>query len=167
MGSLKGLKGDIFEGGHRIPLIISWPGKSLQNLRCDQQICLVDLFGLVGQIIDQNIPKSALDSYGFLPLVTQEKPSFKRPEPIINYAGGVYAVQNYDGWKYIHENQLGGGIYSWKGYGIVADPVGPVPGSDGLLYNLTNDLSEKENLFEQKPDKVKELAKIIEQVISK
>ena len=167
MGQLKGLKGDVFEGGHRVPLIISWHGKSLKGYRCDQQVCLVDIFGLAGQVLKRNIPSSALDSYGFLPLITQKDPSFKRPEPIINYAGGVYAVQDYDGWKYIHENQLGGGIYSWKGHGIVADPVGPIPGSEGLLYNLSDDLSEKENLFEQKPDKVNELAKKIKQVISK
>ena len=167
MGELKGFKGNIFEGGHRIPLIISWPGKAVRGARIDQEVCLVDIFGFIGQVIHKEIPKSAIDSYGFLPLVTEEKNNFRRPEPVINYAGGVYAVQDFDGWKYIHENKLGGGIYSWEGHGIVADSLGPIPGSEGLLYNLKNDILEKDDLYKKYPGKVEELSQTIKRVIAK
>ncbi|HVW60358.1 MAG TPA: sulfatase-like hydrolase/transferase, partial [Puia sp.] len=165
MGNFKGFKGNVFEGGHRIPLIVSWPGKAIAGRRVAQEVCLVDIFGLMGQIVHRAIPHTALDSYGFLPLVTGSHPSFKRKELIISYAGGVYSVQDTDGWKYVHENKLGGGIFPWKAEGIVTDPVGPVPGSQGMLFDLKSDPGERYDLYGRYPEKVRVLSDAIKKII--
>lgn len=167
MGHFKGFKGNVFEGGHRVPLIVSWPGKAVEGRRVAQEVCLVDIFGLIGQLVHRTIPRTALDSYGFLPLVTDRQSSFRRPEPIVSYAGGVYSVQDYDGWKYVHENKLGGGIFPWKAEGIVADPVGPVPGSEGMLFDLKNDPGERHDVYSQYPGKVRALSDTIRKIIQK
>jgi arylsulfatase A-like enzyme len=165
MGDLRGFKGNIFEGGHRVPLIISWPGRAVEGRIVKQEVCLVDIFGVLGQILHRDIPHTAMDSYGFLPLVTDRRPLFRRKEPIISYAGGVYSVQDSAGWKYVHENQLGGGIFPWKARGIVEDSVGPVPGSPGMLFDLKDDPGEKRDLFAKYPEKVRALSEAIRKII--
>src|SRR5438093_12943593 len=48
----RGNKADIYEGGHRIPFLVRWPGHVPPGTRSDQTTCLTDLMATVAQIID-------------------------------------------------------------------------------------------------------------------
>ena len=54
--SLRGSKADIWDGGHRIPFLVRWPGKVEAGSNSDQLICLTDLFATVTDILGQSIP---------------------------------------------------------------------------------------------------------------
>ena len=43
-GPYRGHKGDIWEGGHRVPLVVRWPGRVEAGSNSDQMVCLTDLF---------------------------------------------------------------------------------------------------------------------------
>jgi arylsulfatase A len=69
-GKFKGIKGDIWDGGHRIPFIASWPGVIPQGKTCGEAISLTDLFATCAGIINKPLPDSAADdSYNLLPLL--------------------------------------------------------------------------------------------------
>ena len=50
--NLRGSKADLWDGGHRIPFIVKWPGRVKAGSQSDQLICLTDLFSTVGEIIE-------------------------------------------------------------------------------------------------------------------
>ena len=64
----RGTKADIFEGGHRVPFIVRWPGKVKPGTVSDQVICLTDLFSTCAEILGTSLPDTAAeDSVSFLP----------------------------------------------------------------------------------------------------
>ena len=50
MGELRGLKRDIWEGGHRVPFIIRWPGKINAGHVSNEVISQVDLLATLAKI---------------------------------------------------------------------------------------------------------------------
>ena len=68
---LRGSKADIWDGGHRIPLIVRWPGQVAAGSRSDQLICLTDLFATIAEIHGTDVPLgSCEDSVSFLPALS-------------------------------------------------------------------------------------------------
>ena len=64
----RGTKADIFEGGHRVPLIVRWPGKVKPGTTSDQVVCLTDLFATCAEILGSRLPDTAAeDSVSLLP----------------------------------------------------------------------------------------------------
>jgi len=53
---LRGSKADIWDGGHRVPFIVRWPGKVEAGSTCDRLVCLTDLFATVAEIVGVNAP---------------------------------------------------------------------------------------------------------------
>ena len=65
---LRGSKADLWDGGHRIPFIVKWPGKVKPGSESDQLICLTDLFATMSELVGAELPKdSAEDSVSLLP----------------------------------------------------------------------------------------------------
>lgn len=69
-GPYRGYKGNISDGGHRIPLIIRWPGIVKPATRCDQLVCLSDVMATSAEMLGVRLPDNASeDSVSFLPLL--------------------------------------------------------------------------------------------------
>jgi arylsulfatase A-like enzyme len=67
-GNLRGHKGSIWEGGHRVPFIAKWPAEIEPGAKSDQTITLADLIATATGIIGQELPAGAAeDSYDILP----------------------------------------------------------------------------------------------------
>ncbi len=65
----RGAKADIWEGGHRIPFILRWPGHAEAGSSCDQTICLVDMMATLAELTGQTYEDNAgEDSYSDLSL---------------------------------------------------------------------------------------------------
>jgi arylsulfatase A-like enzyme len=151
-GGLRGMKGDAWECGHRMPFIARWPGKVAPGTVSNQTICFTDLLATFAAISGADLPENAgPDSFNILPVFLGEQPD---DEAI---RGPVVIPANRDGfsirsgpWKLI--NLLGSGGFSKPGR-REPTPGGPV----GQLYNLEDDPGETVNLYELKPDIVESL----------
>jgi len=160
-GSLRGHKADIFEGGHRVPFIVRWPGMVAPSKQCHQTISSVDLMATAAELSGAKLPaNSAEDSYSIVPL-------FKDPalaEPIRPYTihhsiNGAFAIRQGD-WKLSLCPGSGGWSDPKPGDALKDPKLPPVQ-----LYNLKEDLAEATNLVAQHPDKAEGLAKLLADAI--
>ncbi len=151
----RGMKADAFEGGHRIPFIVKWPGKIKANSQCDEPIMLVNLFATCSEIVNKKLADTeAEDSFSILPLLLGNEKDYVRPEALIQHSSrGVFVVRQGD-WKLI----LGLGSGGFSKPETVLPKEGEAPGQ---LYNLKEDIAETNNLYAQFPGKVEELSKIL------
>jgi arylsulfatase A len=139
-GLLRGIKGDTYEGGHRVPFIVRWPAKFPGGFKSDEAICLTDIFETLVEVTGGTKPEgSAEDSYSFFPIISGEKKSVERP-PVIHHSGGkgMFAIRK-DNWKLI----LG------DGSGARTKPIGIPFQEPYQLYDLANDITESNNLIDQ------------------
>ncbi|MEI6877100.1 MAG: arylsulfatase, partial [Spirochaetota bacterium] len=150
-GEWRGYKSHIWEGGHREPLIVSWPSIIEAGSRCSELVGLNDLPKTVAEIAGTAFPPgSAEDSRSILPLLLGQVPMVSVHEDLIHHSGtGVFSLRSGE-WKLIHESEGSGG---WP------PPSGgsPTPGSQGQLYDLSKDPSEVDNLFSREKAVVREL----------
>ncbi len=66
-GPYRGHKGDVWEGGHRVPMVVRWPSKIAAGSKSDQLVCLTDLFATCAELLDVELsPDAAPDSFSFL-----------------------------------------------------------------------------------------------------
>jgi arylsulfatase A len=152
-GDLRGQKADIWDGGHREPFIVRWPGVIPAGIRSDALICLSDLMATCAGIVDAEI--DAEDSVDFLPALTGEFATVR--ETLVHHSGaGMFSVRQGP-WKLV----LG------LGSGGFSDPrhEDPQPGGpQGQLYNLDDDPAETRNLWSAQPDKVAEMTALLESI---
>ncbi|MCG8310118.1 MAG: sulfatase [Cytophagales bacterium] len=147
---LKGQKGNLHEGGIRVPLIIKWPGKVKKATKNDTPVSVVDFYPTLAEMAGANLPKEKfIDGLSIVPLLAG-KGKLKR-EAIF------WHLTSYNGNG--RSNSLlwqppGGAIRkgSWKLIENFED-------GSLQLYNLKNDLGEKENLKDKYSKKTKELLK--------
>lgn len=155
-GPWRGIKADVWEGGHRVPFIARWPGKIPMNTTCDETISLVDLMSTTAAIVGRKLPENAgEDSYNILPALLGEEYDKPIREATVEHSGdGMFAI--YQGkWKLI----LG------RGSGGFSKPKRFEPGSGeplGQLYDLEEDPAEAKNLYQQHPDVVGHLTALLE-----
>ena len=132
-GPLRGQKGEIYEGGHRVPGIAYWPGKIKAGTKTDETVLTMDMYptfaSLAGAKIDGTNP---VDGVNILPLL-------------------------------LHSQRLQHRIVFWKKGNDRAIRNGPwkliVRGENGPeLYNLQEDIGEKNDLSKIHPELVSEMA---------
>jgi arylsulfatase A-like enzyme len=136
----RGIKGDAFEGGHRVPFVVRWPAKLSGGRSIDETICLTDIFATMVELTGGIKPENnAEDSFSFFPIISGEKESVNRP-PVIHHSGGkgMFAIRK-GYWKMIFGN----------GSGARTKPVGIPFQKPYQLYNLESDLTESNNMIEK------------------
>jgi arylsulfatase A-like enzyme len=152
-GGLRGMKADAWEGGHRMPFIVRWPGRVKPGTVTDQTICFTDLLATFAEVCGAELPAGAgPDSFSFLAVLEGRQPKGQPIRgPIVMQAGSSPAMMIRSGdWKLI--NQLGSGGFSQP------KTIKPGPGEPaGQLYNLRDDLSETNNLYLKHPEIVARL----------
>lgn len=160
MGPLRGLKRDIWEGGHRIPFIARWAGLIKPGITSDEVICLTDLLATVAAIINYELPDNAgEDSYNILPVLLDKK--FNKPirEATVHHSiKGNFAIRRGN-WVLIEassgdDNQEPNWFKKRRGY--------KPHEYSGELFNLKDDLAERKNLYGEYPEKVSELKEMLE-----
>lgn len=154
-GDLRGGKGDIYDGGHREPLVAMWPRVIEPRSVSEELLSLADLVATCAEIVDYNLPESAgEDSFSFFPVLKGEKPAEPIHEAVIHHAlDGMFAVR-MGPWKMI----LGtgsGGFSEPRRY----EPENGEP--PGQLYNIEDDRRETKNLWSDRPDIVESFRSIL------
>ncbi len=153
-GPLRGYKANIWEGGHRVPFIVRWPGKIEGGSLSNETISLTDMLAsfadLTGQALGENAGE---DSYNVLPLILNKSIEDNNEKPrIFHSAAGVFAIRKGK-WKLI-EGTKGSGSGALE---LTDDSLVNV----GQLYNLEKDPFEKVDLFEMEPEVVKKLQSLL------
>jgi arylsulfatase A-like enzyme len=152
-GPLRGYKADAWEGGHRVPFIVRWPGKVKAGTVCNQLVYQADLMRTFADVFDVKLPDTAgEDSFSLMPLLKcEDKPI--RENAVSASIGGTPALRSGT-WKYIPAPGSGG----WGSGGDQSQPV--------QLYNLADDLGETKNLAAAMPEKVAEMKALLEKLIT-
>ncbi|MDB0031341.1 arylsulfatase, partial [Opitutales bacterium] len=155
---LRGSKADLWDGGHRIPFILKWPGRVKPGSESDQLICLTDLFATMTDLLGQKaLENSGEDSVSFLPALYGKKIVSSRKGVIHHSISGHFAYRQGP-WKLLLAKASGG----WTSPKEKQVPAGAAPGQ---LYDMSTDLGEKKNLYEEKPDMVASLLALLEKDI--
>jgi arylsulfatase A len=156
-GGLRGMKGDAWEGGHRMPFIARWPGHAAAGSTSAQTICFTDLLATLAEITGTALPEGAgLDSISFLPALRGE--TYRRP-PIVMETGNRLMMIRSGPWKLI--DGLGSGGFS-KPSTVKPGPNDPA----GQLYHLLDDPAETTNRFAEQPEIVKRLQAEMRDIIA-
>lgn len=148
-GPLRGFKAQTWEGGVRIPYIVQWKGHLPADKVDERPVIQLDILptalGAVG--VDAK-PEWKLDGVNLLPYLNGEKAQPPHEELLWRF-GGQLAIRKGD-WKLVKAPGIAANPENWGGAKATTE------GAE--LYNLTQDIGEKNNLAAQNPEKVKELA---------
>lgn len=141
----RGAKADIYEGGHRIPLIIQWPNFIRKDMVCERLVCLSDFMATMAEYFKYRLPDNmGEDSVSNLSLWQGNTEKDVRADLIHQSIDGSLSIRKGD---YKLEMCPGSGGWSF-----------PCPGEeqDGMpkyqLYDLSRDIGETKNVIEQYPD---------------
>ena len=150
-GRLRGAKGSVWEGGHRVPFIARWPAKVKPGGRSDQLVSFADLFATLAEVAGDNPAGGNFpgDSVSFLPvLLAPDREHAPRP-PLLH---GGKVLRDGD-WKLIAtKGGRGFGADKSVKYGIA-------------LYNLREDPSEKNNLAGSEPERVEAMRALLQKIL--
>lgn len=150
----RGIKADIWEGGHHIPFFVKWPEMVAENSRCAITISLNDVMATCADLFKNALPDNAgEDSYSLLPLLFNKKKNYKRNYTIHLSSNGYFAIRK-DKWKLIMCAGSGGWTSPVSGKEEVGLP-------EVQLFNIKDDPGEKKNLYLKYPGKVRELKALL------
>lgn len=162
-GALRGTKGTLFEGGHRVPFIARWPGKIKAGTESAAFFAHLDMPATFASLTGVSVPaEGCLDSQNVLPALLGESPT-GRDSAIFHVGGtkGPLALRSGT-WKFMQSGQFGYGKAAAKNK-AKAGPKKDNGGGMVQLYDLSKDLGEQTNLAAQMPEKVKEFSEAIRQ----
>jgi len=148
---LRGRKAQTWEGGQRVPAIISWPNKFPEGVVSDEMVTTLDLFPTLAKISGASI-NNVLDGTDISSFL-MEPDVMKLPErPFYYYArNGKLEAARLGKWK----------LHISKSIGWNSEKDGQFPIS---LFNLENDPSEISNVADQYPNIVKKIEAVIKEI---
>lgn len=151
-GDFRGSKTDIWEGGHRVPFIIRWPGHVKPGGSSSQLVCLTDVMATVAELTNVKLPDNAgEDSFSFL--ADLKETGHSRRASIVHHSlRGRFAIRE-------GSSKLC----------LCAGSGGWTKGGDGQpvqLYDLAADIGERTNLQADKPDEVRRLNALLDTIVA-
>lgn len=157
-GEWSGGKSDLWEGGHRIPWLATWPKVIFPGRCSDQLICSTDLLATFAEMLGTSFsPDSGSDSYSFwdeLSGVMHQDKSIKRQSMVYHSVNGSFALRRGD-WVYVDCKGSGG-------WALPEEKAENLP--EVQLYNLKDDASQKRNVSELYPEIVLKMKEELEQI---
>jgi arylsulfatase A-like enzyme len=143
-GPLRGIKGALYEGGIRMPMIVRWPGKIPAGVTSDQIWAFWDFLPTAAEIAGTSPPKG-IDGVSVLPAllgkskIKHSSLYWEYYDEVFDHKGPVLTV--FDQAVRVRD---------WKA-------VRRAPGKALELYNLKKDLGEKEDVAESNPELVRKM----------
>jgi arylsulfatase A-like enzyme len=145
-GSFRGAKYSLFEGGIRVPAIVSWPGHLPENEVRDQMAYGCDWLPTIVELCGAGLPKNVLDGKSLVPVLRSAQAD--SPHEVLHWQfESSWAVRAGD-WKLLFD---------------VLDTTQRAPGepiAGHFLVNLRDDPSETTNLAAKFPEVVSRLKRL-------
>jgi arylsulfatase A len=158
-GPFRGHKADLFEGGHRVPLFVRWPGQVRAGTEYRHPVGLHDLLATCADLLGQPLPPGAgEDSVSVLPVLQGNTKAAVRENIVHHSINGSFAIRE-GRWKLLLCPDSGGWSPPRPGSSAAAD-LPPVQ-----LYDLEADPGERNNLQEEHPQLVARLIATLEEQI--
>ncbi len=149
----RGQKSDAWDGGHRVPFFVRWPGEIPAGSTCDDTVCLTDFMATAAHIVGTKLPGDAgEDSFNILPHMCGEQNPPQRPPVIHHSVEGEFAIRE-DKWKLVCCPGSGG----WS----LRDDTVPPTEPRIQLYDMQADPEEQHNVQADHPDVVEHLTKVL------
>jgi arylsulfatase A len=154
----RGHKADIFEGGHRVPLIARWPGTIAPGRSTETLACLTDIYPTLVELTDQpNANRGGEDGFSLLPVLTGAGNS-QRTSLISHSIDGSFAIRQGP-WK----------LCLCRGSGGWSEPKEAAAARQRLpplqLFNLADDPAETTNVADAHPDRVAGLLLLLDEQV--
>jgi arylsulfatase A len=154
-GPYRGRKGDVWEGGHRVPLIARWPGRVAAGATNTQPVCLTDFFATVAELTGAALPAAAAeDSFSFAPALLGRPPTMASRPALINHSNPGEFSYREGPWKLVLRNRE-----------VLAKSRGQPRITE--LYHLESDLSETKDVAAQNPAVVQRLRAALEAAVAR
>ncbi len=152
--NLRGYKSDLWDGGHRVPFIVRWPGTVKAGSSSSQLICLTDLMATCAALTVQELGEhEGVDSFSFLPTLTDPN-AVSRDSAIHHSIQGNFSIRQGK-WKLLVSHGSGG----WT------KPKNDQSMKEGLpamqLYDMEADIGESNNLINEHPERAERLYKAL------
>jgi arylsulfatase A-like enzyme len=163
-GDLRGSKADIWDGGHRVPFLVSWPQVVSAGSSSDALVCLTDVMATLADTLEIELPANAAeDSISFRSVLSGQL-GHARHDVIHHSINGYFAIRQ-DNWKLCMCPRSGG----WTGI-KPSKPSWNQAELEGLplkqLYDMTADIGEQRNLAVDMPEKVASLHQLLNERVS-
>lgn len=130
-GPFRGQKGQMHEGGHRVPCILYWPGKIKAGQQSSELVMTMDMFPTFTDVARVKVPEDLdLDGISILPHLME---GTTLPDRVVGWKKRDVSAIRKDSWKFC----------MIKG--------------EKELYNLESDIGEQDNLYVSQPEKAKEM----------
>jgi arylsulfatase A-like enzyme len=166
----RGVKRDNWEGGHRTPFIVRWPGEVEPGTTTDQLAATTDIMATCAEIADQPLPNNAAEnSFNLLPILRGDQGEQPlRPHLIHHTWVNKHAIRAGQ-WKYLDHPGSGGNDYDQKGRWGAASikQVEDQIEAPGQLYNLKQDPGETTNLYYKQSEIRKRLDARLDELLEK
>ncbi len=165
MASLRGVKRDLWEGGHRVPFLARWPGRIEANSVESEVICLTDLMATIAGLVGYELPTNAAeDSYDVGSVLFGDNTDRPVREATVHHGSkGWFGIRQGD-WVLI-DSPTGDN----NSPGPNAEPewfrherIAKTHDQSVELFNLTQDPAQRSNLADANPGRVKELRALLE-----
>jgi arylsulfatase A len=147
----RGLKRDVYEGGHHVPFLLRWPGVTKPGSTSDALVSQIDLMATLASAVGFDLPDDAAeDSHDMLPYLRGEA-EHVRTAHVHNTFENEYALRDGD-WLLIdaQDGYRSRGFEAWmKRHDYPPDDEGPVE-----LYNLAEDVGQRRNVAGEHAERV-------------
>jgi arylsulfatase A-like enzyme len=156
----RGWKADAYEGGHRVPFIVRWPGTIAAGTQCQQTITLADIMATCADVVGHQLPANAAeDSVSLLPTLRGDDVDGPLHDLVVHHSiSGHFAVRKGK-WK----------LLLCRGSGGWSPPREAVAAEQNLppvqLFDLDVDPKETTNLYAEYPELVQQLKSELRQLI--
>lgn len=143
-GPYRGHKFTLWEGGIRVPCIVSQPGRIPQNTVRDQVAMSIDWMPTIAEHCGVELPNRRIDGESIASVI--ESGSAPSPHETLHWASSKHWAVRHGNWKLVHN-------------GPASERQGrKIPKVADFLSNMAEDVTETRNLADQHPDIVQRLA---------
>ena len=163
----RGMKRDGWEGGHRVPFIVRWPGRIPAGQISNQLTNTTDIMATLASVVGYQLAEDdAVDSFDMLPVMLgiQDDADSIRPHMLTQSFRGEFQIRQGH-WKYLDHQGSGGNNYD-KGAMLQWKLPEKEPDAPGQLYNLATDPGETNNLYNTNESKRVEMQQLLEKLKS-
>ena len=178
-GKLLGFKFDAWEGGHRVPFLVRWPGKAPAGSVSDALVSTIDVLATVAGLTGRSLKKDeGPDSVNLLPTMTGAPGVEVRDHLVIAPRNKNHLSLREGDWMFISGKGGGGFTGSKIGEHLLGGPpahklTGQVNSDiangrlkadapNAQLYNLADDPWQARNVYRDHPEVVKRLTARLE-----